>query len=318
MLWLTDRPETTAAFLPAGGAWSPCQTTDLPSTERGLWDLLGGHTACWLSATAASVLDPDRRLILIDHAPSSQFETLQTALRAGIALPDGLICLALTGTGFRGQRQRSWTALRGNLHLAVHYRLDLPAASVEAPLIMLPAVAAVESIRRVSEERCAPAIKWVNDLILPAGKVAGVLTATQIENGQVTSALFGIGVNLERAPVLDPTPFVLRAAALVDADPGLRATLHELFAALASALDQEVRALRENGSPDLYRRYRAWSACIGREVRLWPASRDDPDGIAPLARGRVADILPDLSLLLEGRAEPVRNARLTFSPLDAG
>ncbi len=110
-----------------------CRATDLSSTERGLWDLLGGHAGCWRCAMAPSALYPDRRVILIDHAPSSQFEVLQTALRADIALPDGLICLALTGTGFRGQRQRPWTALRGNLHLTAHYRLNLPAAPPKPP-----------------------------------------------------------------------------------------------------------------------------------------------------------------------------------------
>ena len=318
MWWLTDRPAATAAFLPVGGAWSPCQTQNFPPADRGLWNLLGGRAGCWRCATAPSAPYPDRRAILIDHAPASQFEALQTALRAGITLPDGLVCLALTGTGFRGQRQRPWTALRGNLHLAAHYRLDLPAAPAEAALIMLPAVAAAESIRRTSQGRCAPTIKWVNDLILPAGKVAGVLTSTQIEGDRVVCALFGIGINLAEAPVLDPTPWVPRATALADADPGLRGRLPELFVALASALDEGIRALRESGPDDLYQRYRAGSACIGREVCLWPASCDDPDRTPPLARGRVADILPDLSLRLEGRAEPVRNARLALLPPDAG
>lgn len=318
MLRLTDRPETTAAFLPAGGVWSPYRTMDLSSATRSLWDLLAGHTACWHCVTATPDLDPDRLAILIDRAPSSQFDTLRAALRAGMALPDGLIGLALTGTGFHGQRQRSWTTMRGNLHFIAHYRLDLPAALVEAALVMLPAVATVESIRQTSDGRCAPLIKWVNDLILPAGKVAGVLTSTQIEGDRVIAALFGIGINLERAPVIVPAPCVPSAAALANADPGLRGKLPELYAALVWALDEEVRALREQGSGDLYPRYRAWSACIGREVGLWPASCDDPDRTPPLARGRVADILPDLSLLLEGRAEPVRNARLALSPPGAG
>ena len=312
MWWLTDQPEATAAFLPAGHAWSPGQTECFSPADRALWALLGDRADCWRCTTALSVPYPDRRVILIDHAPFSQFAALQTALRAGVTLPDGLIGLALAGAGFHGQRQRSWTALRGNLHLVAHYRLDLPAASAEAALVMLPVVVAAESIERTSGGRCAPAIKWVNDLILPSGKVAGVLTSTQIEGDRVICALFGIGVNLEAAPAMAPTPWVPRAAALADVDPGLRGKLPKLFATLAAALDEEVRTLRENGSDDLYQRYRARSACIGQEVRLWPASCDDPDRTPPRVRGRVADILPDLSLRLEGRAEPIRNARLVL------
>lgn len=251
-------------------------------------------------------------MILIDRASASQFEALQTALRDGQEWPDGLIALALAGSGFIGQRQRSWTALRGNLHLTAHYRLDLPAARIEADLMMLPTVAAADAIRQTSADRCAPAIKWINDLILPTGKVAGVLTATQIESDQVINALFGIGINIEQAPTLDPALFASGAAALADADPAMRGSLSSLFAALVAALDAGVQTLREQGSSPLFQQYRALSLCIGRKVRLWPVSCQDLSHTPPIAQGRVLDILPDLSLMLEGLDEPVRNARLAL------
>ena len=254
-------------------------------------------------------------MILIDHAPFSQFVALQTALRAGAVLPDGLVCLALAGAEFRGQRRRSWAALRGNLHLTAHYRLDLPAASVATGLTVLPAVVAAESIRRASAGRCAPGIKWINDLVLPAGKVGGVLTATQIEDTRAVCVLFGIGINIDRAPPIDPTPFV-PAAALTATDPGLRGSLPALFATLVAALDDGVRTLRETGSSDLFKRYRALSVCLGREVRLWPAACADTNREPPLGQGRVVDILADLALVLEGFPEPVRNARLALAPLE--
>ena len=317
MLWLTDRPDTTAAFLPPGGLWSPAWAGDLPPGPRAAWGLLGAGARCWRFQDFPDTA-LERCAILIDDAPASQFEILQTALRSGIDLPDGSIALALTGSRFRGQRQRGWTAARGNLHLVAHYRLDLPAAATEAAAIMLPAVAAIESIERVSEGRCAPAIKWVNDLILPAGKVAGVLTSTQIEGERIVRALFGIGVNLERAPCLPATAFAPRAAALTEIDPTLRGKLPELFAALMAVLDFEVESLRQPGATDLYPRYRARSACIGREVALWPCACDDLERSPPLAQGRVRDLLPDLSLVLEGRTEPVRNARLALLPTPRG
>ena len=254
-------------------------------------------------------------MILIDTAPTSQFETLQAAQRAGAQLPDGLITVALTGRHFRGQRQRAWAVVRGNLHLVAHYRLDLAAADTEAAaLVMLPAVAAVESIERVSAGGCQPTIKWVNDLFLPLGKVAGVLTATQIEADRIVSALFGIGINLEHAPPLVPTQFVPRAAALTDTDPRLCGHLPRLFVALVAALDAAIHTLRTTGPTPLYQRYRARSACMGQSVRLWPAGCDNPDHTPLLAQGRVADIRPDLSLVLDGRTEAVRNARLAWPP----
>ncbi|MFZ1679538.1 MAG: hypothetical protein WAT70_00850 [Rhizobiaceae bacterium] len=291
---------------------------DLAPNPRTLWELLGADAPCWRYEPKSSSPDPQRCAVLIDAAPSSQFAILQTALRAGVDPPDGSIALALTGSQFHGQRQRGWTALRGNLHLVALYHLDLPAAATEAAVLMLPAVAAAESIEQLSEGRCAPAIKWVNDLIVPAGKIGGVLTATQIEGERLIRALFGIGINLEAAPPAPETTLAPRAAALTDVDPTLRGQLPELFAALVTALDRQVDALRAGAASSLYPRYRARSACIGREVILWPTACDDPARALPLAKGRVLDILPDLSLRLEGRAEPVRNARMVLPTFFTG
>jgi len=317
MRLLTDRPETTAAFLPAGATWMPCRPADWPAVDQALWRIFGGSAVCeYADAPPMTDSYPERRIFLIDRAPTSQFEALRTIWREGLTLPDGLVALALEGDGFVGQRQRGWTALRGNLHLTLHYHLDLPAASVEAALIMLPAVAAAESIRRMSEGRCAPLIKWVNDLVLPTGKVAGVLTATQIEGRQVSGVLFGIGVNIDQAPAIFPSPFVPAAATLGDADRALRGSLPGLCTTLIAALDEALRALREQGPDPLYQRYRAGSVCIGQTVGLWPVSCNDLQAPPP-TQGRVLDILPDLSLVLEGYAEPVRNARLALlSPVD--
>ena len=316
MLFLTDRPETTAIFLPNGAIWSLSHPDHLSPADRPLCLLLAGSASCWRCEIAGTDAWPARRVMLIDRASASQFETLQAVLRDRQELPDGLIALALAGSGFIGQRQRSWTALRGNLHLTAHYRLDLPAARIEADLMMLPAVAAADAIRQTSAGRCAPAIKWINDLIIPAGKIAGVLTATQIEGDQVINALFGIGINIEQAPTLDPALFASGAAALADADPAMRGSLPSLFAALVAALDAGVQTLREQGSSPLFQQYRALSLCIGRKVRLWPVSCQDLSHTPPIAQGRVLDILPDLSLMLEGLDEPVRNARLALLPPD--
>lgn len=317
MLFLTDRPETTAIFLPKGAIWSPSHPDHLSPADRQLWLLLAGSASCWRCEIAGTDVWPARRVMLIDRASASQFEALQAVLRDnGQELPDGLIALALEGSGFVGQRQRSWTALRGNLHLTAHYRLGLPAARVEADLMILPTVATADAIRQTSAGRCVPAIKWINDLILPMGKVAGVLTATQIEGDQIINVLFGIGINIEQAPMLDPAPFASSAAALADADPAMRGSLSGLFAALVAALDAGVQTLREQGSSSLFQQYRALSLCIGRKVRLWPASCQDLFHTPPMAQGRILDILPDLSLVLEGQSEPVRNARLALLPPD--
>jgi biotin-(acetyl-CoA carboxylase) ligase len=74
------------------------------------------------------------------------------------------------------------------------------------------------------------------------------------------------------------------------------------------------RALLQGGhGAALVDAYRERAAFLGRSVTLWPVGEEVA---GPVARGRVEALLPDLSLRLEGRAEPVRSGRMTIDPSD--
>ena len=311
MLYLTDQPETTAAFLPPGAAWQPATTAPVPE-DTAAWSRLFGAGKPFWRCTVDDPPDaafPDRRVVLIDRAARSQFDAALIRLQQGGDLPDGLVCLALEGTGFRGQRDRAWVALRGNLHVTAHYEIDRPAAWLGAGLTMWPVVAAVQAVIDASEGRAVPDIKWINDVCLQGGKLGGVLTATRLRGERVERALVGIGLNVARAPALAPTPFVPATACL----DGYGVSLPGLLAALVRRLDQSGRELRTVGPEPLYQAYRDRAGFIGRTVRIWPAHSADGRDTAPLGTGRVLDLMPDLSLLIEGCLDPVRDGRLAYA-----
>ncbi|MBT5312483.1 MAG: hypothetical protein HOL38_12995, partial [Verrucomicrobia bacterium] len=52
---------------------------------------------------------------------------------------------------------------------------------------------------------------------------------------------------------------------------------------------------------------------IGREVEIWEETAGERDDAQLIVAGRVEEILPDLSLRLDGGAEPVRRGRLIFA-----
>lgn len=293
MRLLTDCPDTASMFAPAV-QWRATTLSALSRQEQMAWGTLGTGPALW----SAKAGDEPRLVVIIDDAPASQF----TALRAAEALPSGLISLALTGRGFRGQRERSWQALRGNLHLCAYYRLELPAAVVQAELTMLPVIAAVRGIETLSQGRLKPGIKWVNDLLLMGRKVAGVLTSTQIQGEHVVGALFGIGINLAQAPALLEQP----AACLAEHDPALAGLLPQLAWAVVNELEAGLELLGTGKGHTIYHRYLERAVFLGRYVSLWPES-EAPE---PLARGRVVRLNPDLSLVLAGYEQPFRSGRM--------
>jgi hypothetical protein len=63
----------------------------------------------------------------------------------------------------------------------------------------------------------------------------------------------------------------------------------------------------------LHADYVRHNCVIGREVEIWEETAGECDDAKLIARGRVTDILPDLSLRLDGVAEPVGRGRLIFA-----
>ena len=308
---LTDAPDAARPLLRPDTAWRRVGADALAPPAASAWRAFGGDGAPWVGP-----LDGRERLLIVrDEAPASQFGLMQDLLAAGGALADGLACMALTGSRFRGQRGRGWTALRGNLHLSVHLAVDLDAAASQVPLALLPAVATARAIEAASGGRLRPRTKWVNDLLLDGRKVAGVLSATQLQAGRVRHALLGIGVNLARTPELPPSPRVPRPGCLAAFDAGWDGpdAWVRLLPALLREVDAARVALEAGDGASLFAAYRERAGFLGRVATIWPVDEGpDPEAVRPLARGRVLDLRPDLSLVLEGVARPVRTGRMTL------
>lgn len=289
----------------------PAPPPDADRTVKVLRGLFCPQQDVWIARTG-----PDQPgghvVMLIDDAGESQFNVLVRALQSGIDLPGRLVCLALTGTGFRGQRQRAWSALRGNMHLTAHYRVALDAAASQAALTMMPAVAATEAIIDVSHGRLAPRIKWVNDVMVHGAKVSGVLTATAVSGAMIDRVTFGIGMNIDQTPDIAPTPFVPKAGCLAGFDASMKGSLPAVFAEVIRRLDEFVEST-DAGYPEcVFARYRERAAFIGEEVCIWPEGTEDWQGTPPVYRGEVLGLNPDLSLRVNGRAQPIRSGRMAL------
>jgi BirA family biotin operon repressor/biotin-[acetyl-CoA-carboxylase] ligase len=313
---LTDCPEqVTDSALPVS-AWTRTSMDLLSDEEQVLWQTLGSEASLWTGAAAPTAVSSFwARAVIVAEAPSSQFDALNELFRRGLKLSGPMACVALQGFNFRGLRGRNWAAVPGNLHLTAAFQpADFPARHALA-LTMLPAVAVVDAVRTVTGGAVNPGIKWVNDILVNGRKIAGVITTTQVRADKITHVTLGIGLNVAQTPDVPPTPFVPAVGSLADA--GARTTM---TAALASVLWQLARyydGLARQGPDELVAAYRSASLVIGKEVCIWDeAAFEFYPGAAvppPLVRGIVRNIAPDLSLRLEGIAEPVRKGRLAFA-----
>lgn len=284
--------------------------------ERSLWQALASGSDLCMADTAPGIISSFwRQALVAREAPVSQFDGLNALLRTGIRLSGPVACLALHGRNFRGQRGRRWVGAPGNLQLCAALQpAEFPAGHGRA-LAMLPCVAVVEAVRSVTGGTVRPGIKWVNDILAEGRKIGGVLIATQVLGERISQVVLGIGLNVAIAPDVPPTPFVPATGSLAGA--GARVTVVAVFIEILNRIAELFGALEARGPGEVFELYRSASVVIGRDVCLWEESADESEPGAPLPpptiRGRVLDIAPDLSLLIEGQKEPISRGRLAFA-----
>jgi BirA family biotin operon repressor/biotin-[acetyl-CoA-carboxylase] ligase len=129
------------------------------------------------------------------HEPTveSTNDLAREAARRG--WPDRSVFVADYQTRGRGRQGRVWTCppRAGLLFSALLRRRDVRAYTHT----MLAAVSLSEAVERLLG--LEPAIKWPNDVVLDARKVAGVL-AEVTDDGREQAVIVGVGVNVNVAP----------------------------------------------------------------------------------------------------------------------
>ena len=312
-LIITDCPEALDGFAETGDqtGWIAADPLTLPADTRRAWQAVGGLGQARIVCRPAP--SPWQQIMAIGHSAVSQVDGLRNLLQAGAAPPAPFACLAMTGDNFHGNRGRPWRALEGNLHLTALFSPNRLARQLGLGLSMLPTLAVVDALGQFDALGQAPRIKWVNDVLLGNRKVSGVITSTLTKGECIEHAVLGIGVNIATTPELPGGKFVQPPGSLRELAPDILITLPAMLSALLGSLARRHEQLLEHGPDTLHDDYVRHSCIIGRDVEIWEETAGEQEDAERLATGRVADIQPDLSLRLDGVAEPVRRGRLIFA-----
>ena len=312
-LIITDCPEALDGFAATNSqaGWIAGDLPKLPANTRRAWQTVGGLGQADIVTRPAP--SPWRQIMAISHSAISQVDGLRNLLQAGAAPSAPFACLAMTGDNFHGNRGRPWRALEGNLHLTALFSPNRLARQLGLGLSMLPTLAVVDALGQFGALAQAPRIKWVNDVLLGNRKVSGVITSTLTKGECIEHAVLGIGVNIATTPELPGGKFVQPPGSLRELAPDILITLPAMLSALLGSLARRHEQLLEHGPDTLHDDYVRHSCIIGRDVEIWEETAGEQEDAERLATGRVADIQPDLSLRLDGVAEPVRRGRLIFA-----
>ena len=216
--------------------------------------------------------------------------------RAGAA--EGLVVLADEQTTGRGRQGRVWAAPPGSsLLMSLLLRPAWLSPADTFALTMLAGAALCEAVEQAT--LLPAALKWPNDLLLPAQpgappathKAAGILCECELAGDQIEWVVVGIGVNINWAPAgevdgRDLAQVATSLAAAVGQPIGRGTVLRSLLA----RLDTRYTALRQGRREELYAAWRGRLATLGQAtaVRL-------PRGEL---RGVAVDVEPTGALLL--------------------
>ncbi len=262
------------------------------------------------------------QIYLVGNSSTSQYDILRDFFSQNPENSDRLACFAVTGDNFHGQHHRLWQAVAGNLHLSVSVPLDLPAGPCSLAWTMLPAVAVMHTLNQLKITDFAEdvdfGIKWVNDVLWGGRKLAGVISSVVSEKGRLRRGFLGIGLNVAVAP---PIPGGENSQAVTCLHQQLQPNHAQLgrilelvllsLAELISHFGINGREISTVGGPDhIFQEYRRFSLVVGRQVRILADPLNGPE--TEICQGKVLNINPDLSLVVDGYPYPVSEGRLFF------
>ncbi|MDJ0733881.1 MAG: biotin--[acetyl-CoA-carboxylase] ligase [Nostocaceae cyanobacterium] len=103
----------------------------------------------------------------------------------------GSVVIATQQTAGRGQWGRQWISPTGGLYLSVAVDAQLDANNS----YQLTFATAWGIAKQLQNCGVSVGIKWPNDLILEQRKLGGILTETKVQQGKISQAVIGVGIN---------------------------------------------------------------------------------------------------------------------------
>ena len=214
----------------------------------------------------AGLSPPWRRIEIVTETGSTNADLLERAARGEDI--DGTVLLAEHQTAGRGRSGRTWSAVPFS---QVALSVGVSAATVPSDgwgwLPLAAGVAVVDAVAAITGVTAA--LKWPNDVLAGAGKLAGILA--EVSAGK--SVVVGIGLNVTLRADEVPAPGATSLLDLGVNDPDRTLLARRLLAELGT----RVSAWRAAGGADQALRddYLDHSGTVGSNVRaLLPGGRE--------------------------------------------
>lgn len=182
---------------------------------------------------------------------------------------EGTIVWALQQTEGRGQRGKSWNTKAGeNLTFSVIYLPVFLAVGCQFRLSQAISLAVADCLKTLFIDKKRDTnpikIKWPNDIYIHDKKVGGILIENSVQQGNLSSSIIGIGLNVNQTnfPLDLPNPTSLKL------ELGNEFKLKELLDDLCKNLEARYLQLKANHWDKLEADYLELLYRLGEEARF--------------------------------------------------
>jgi BirA family biotin operon repressor/biotin-[acetyl-CoA-carboxylase] ligase len=228
------------------------------------------------------------RVEVVETSPSTNTDLVAAVRSHPAAWPAPSALIAEHQTAGRGRAGRSWeTPPRAGLTVSVLLRPRVPAGT----LGWLPLLAGLAVVRTVSDGGVSAAVKWPNDVLLPAvdtiaglglyRKVAGILAEVVPEppgapgaeggapgaDGGAPAVVLGIGLNVSQSADELPVPTATSLALAGYPRPDRTDVLVRMLGEVHAVVRRWEKAGGDAAAAGLLAEYTAVSATLGTRVR---------------------------------------------------
>jgi len=249
-------------------------------------------------------------LFLVKDAVKSHFDLLVELNSQSLQLPDGIVCIAETGSGFHGFRKRNWNAQQGNLHISLYFKPKNLFVNIHAGLLIASAVSIIETIDSIPGLAGLASTKWVNDILINNSKVSGIITQTSSIGNKVSGAMIGLGLNVTTNPVIEKDRFTPKAACLKDFTDSPQCNIEFVLIEVLKNLAQNIKMLNDQDYSQVFEKYCSRSAVIGKMADLY--SDPHTGSGEKIYSGKIIGIKQNLELMFEKNPTPFRSGRLSL------
>ena len=249
-------------------------------------------------------------LFLIKDGAKSHFDLLVELNSQSLQLPDGIVCVAETGSGFHGFRKRNWSAQQGNLHISLYFKPKNNFENIHAGVLIASAVSILETIDTIPGLAGLASTKWVNDILINNSKVSGIITQTSSIGNKISGATIGIGLNVMTNPIFEKDRFTPKAACLKDFTDSPQCNIEFVLGKLLKNLARNIKMLNKKDYQKLFQKYCSRSAVIGKMADLY--SDPSTGSGEKISSGKIIGIRENLELMFVNNQTPFRSGRLSL------